>query len=816
MERPYPLLTLSGFFFFFFFLLPAACQSCPEYQKQALLKFKSSVLAITSSLNTSDDSPLQEWSSSSNSSCCQWYEVRCNDSPNPTSKVVISGLYLDGLLANLSPQSTILAPLFDIRTLEKLYISDNNIQGEILAVGIANLSSLVILYMDGNKLSGSIPPQLFHLPLLRSLFLDGNSLSGEVPEEIGNLTSLQDLSLSGNKFSDTMLRSVVLCLKGLEYLDLSHNYLSMEIPTEIGNLSNIVTLSLNNNRLTGGIPSSLQKLSKLNILHLQNNFLTGEIPSWLFNFEDLWNLFLGGNRLIWNNSAEIAPNSRLCQLSLKSCGLVGEVPKWISTHTSLYFLDLGRNNLHGAFPGWLLEMQLQGLILSDNKLTGSLPPDLFSRLHDIGVLALSRNNFSGELPKNIGNATSLRVLTLSENNFSGPIPQSLIHCLHLQLLDLSRNRFSGSFPVFDPQVGIAYIDFSYNDFSGEVPTGFPEETKFLALGGNKFSGGLPFNLTNLSKLERLELQDSNLTGELPNFLSQISTLQILNLRNNSFRGSIPQSIFNQLSSLRILDISSNNLTGEITEEFHNLVGMIVPPNAPSSLIENIALGFTKTWAYQTVQVSLDFEDLVVNWKNSKQGISSDILNIYTLLDLSNNQLSGHIPASLGALKALKLLNISHNKLNGKIPTSLGDLEHIETLDLSHNNLSGSIPSTLTKLQQLTILDVSNNQLTGRIPDGGQMGTMVLDPNYYANNSGLCGMQIRVPCLEDDGLPLPPPPPTTKTQEHHRKEAWFLWKGVWIGYPVGLLLAMGIIFGTGYFTLSPPLNRQHRPHRPIRV
>ena len=101
--------------------------------------------------------------------------------------------------------------------------------------------------------------------------------------------------------------------------------------------------------------------------------------------------------------------------------------------------------------------------------------------------------------------------------------------------------------------------------------------------------------------------------------------------------------------------------------------------------------------------------------------------------------------SLYTLKALKLL------------TSLGYLENIETLDLSHKNLSGSTPPTLTKLQQLTILDVS--KLRGRIPNGGKMGTLMLDPNYFANNSGLCGIQIRLSCFEDDGLPLPSPPPT---------------------------------------------------------
>ena len=328
------------------------------------------------------------------------------------------------------------------------------------------------------------------------------------------------------------------------------------------------------------------------------------------------------------------------------------------------------------------------------------------------------------------------------------------------------------------------------------------------MGGNKLSGGLPFNLTNLSNLERLELQDNNLTGELPNFLSRISTLQVLNLRNNSFQGSIPQSIFN-LPSLRILDVSNNNLTGEIPHESHSLVGMIEKPNLPSSIIETNYLAFSVAWFRQEAKLRLNCRDLVVNWKKSKQGISTDKLNIYTLLDLSNNQLSGQIPTSLGALKALKLLNISGNKLSGKIPSSFGDLENIETLDLSHNKLFGSIPPTLTKLQQLTILDVSNNELVGPIPDGGQMGTMVLDPNYFANNSGLCGIQIRVSCPKEQ-LTSP-----VKIEEDDHKEPWLLWESVWIGYSIGLLLAIGIMLGIGYFTLPSPSNRRHPPQCPIR-
>lgn len=109
---------------------------------------------------------------------------------------------------------------------------------------------------------------------------------------------------------------------------------------------------------------------------------------------------------------------------------------------------------------------------------------------------------------------------------------------------------------------------------------------------------------------------------------------------------------------------------------------------------------------------------------------------------------------------MKLLNLSFNELSGKIPISFGDLESVETLDLSHNSLYGEIPGTFSKLPQQNYLDLNNKKLGGKIPEGPQMDTLV-DPKMYANNSGLCGVQIEVPC-EDDLVP--PGPPLRKKQE----------------------------------------------------
>ena len=113
--------------------------------------------------------------------------------------------------------------------------------------------------------------------------MGGNSLTGKLLHDdeetekyvLSSTSNLKVLSLFGNKFSDGMLLSI-LCLKGLEFLDLSYNDLSMEIPTEIGNyLPNISTLALTNNRLTGGIPSSMRRLIFCTTTCLQERFRLG-------------------------------------------------------------------------------------------------------------------------------------------------------------------------------------------------------------------------------------------------------------------------------------------------------------------------------------------------------------------------------------------------------------------------------------------------------------------------------------------------------------------------------------------------------------
>ena len=99
-----------------------------------------------------------------------------------------------------------------------------------------------------------------------------------------------------------------------------------------------------------------------------------------------------------------------------------------------------------------------------------------------------------------------------------------------------------------------------------------------------------------------------------------------------------------------------------------------------------------------------------------------------------------------------MLNLSNNNLTGHIPLSLGDLTTLESLDLSQNKLSGRIPWQLTLLTFLGSFNVSHNQLTGLIPHGNQFDTF--ENSSFDGNLGLCGNPLSKKCENHEQAPLP--------------------------------------------------------------
>ena len=351
-------------------------------------------------------------------------------------------------------------------------------------------------------------------------------------------------------------------------------------------------------------------------------------------------------------------------------------------------LDLSDNRLTGPIPPELGNLSsLIALHLYGNQLTGPIPPELVS-LSELVYLQLSENQLTGPIPPELGDLSGLISLWLSENQLTGPIPPELGSLSELEALELRVNELTGPIP---PELGnlskLIALTLNGNELTGPIPPELGNLSKlyWLRLSENQLTGSIPPELGNLAKLENLWATSNQLSGPIPPELGKLSILRSLSLGGNQLTGPIPPELGN-LSALEDLNLGSNRLTGPIPPELGSLSGLEV-------------LGL---------------------WNNQLSGPippESGSLSNLTYLSLFSNQLTGPIPPELGKLSKLGVLSLSHNRLTGPIPPELGDLSKLRDLSLSGNQLTGPIPLELGKLSELVILYLSGNQLTGCVPSG---------------------------------------------------------------------------------------------------
>lgn len=82
------------------------------------------------------------------------------------------------------------------------------------------------------------------------------------------------------------------------------------------------------------------------------------------------------------------------------------------------------------------------------------------------------------------------------------------------------------------------------------------------------------------------------------------------------------------------------------------------------------------------------------------------MNYLEELNISNNKLTGALPAEIRQLRGLRVLDASDNLMTG-VPAEVGQLQSLETLDLSNNKLTG-LPYELGNLKKLKLLNLSGN------------------------------------------------------------------------------------------------------------
>ena len=119
-------------------------------------------------------------------------------------------------------------------------------------------------------------------------------------------------------------------------------------------------------------------------------------------------------------------------------------------------------------------------------------------------------------------------------------------------------------------------------------------------------------------------------------------------------------------------------------------------------------------------------------------IPKEIASLTSLqgLRLWINQLDGSIPDEIGGMTSLRSLGVGANHLSGAIPSSIGNLTQLEDFTADNNNLSGAIPASIGNLAQLTWIGFGNNQLSGSIPP--EIGNLQNLHLLWLDNNSLSG------------------------------------------------------------------------------
>ena len=489
--------------------------------------------------------------------------------------------------------------LANLTELTDLDLGDNNLTGPIPAE-LGNLAELGVLELDFNNLTGAIPPALDNLTELTNLDLEGNDLTGPVPQGFLQLGQLQWFRVGGqdvcvpgtsafvawferierrgtatgifcNAADVAALESLYQGTDGTGWTE-SDGWSSDDAVEEwngvtVDSLGHVTELDLEGNGLTGPLPGTIGDLPRMTVLRISDNALSGRLP------QSLTDLRLVEFR--YSETELCAPVGAAFQdwlkgiASLEGTGVNCEPPSSDRDILEIFYYETGGPNWTHQ-NNWLTDAPLETwygvevdgegrvseLRLTDNNLTGRLPPELGNLAElvrlDLGTyLVLGRvpNNLTGPIPPELGNLRRLRELNLWQNGLTGPIPPELGKLATLGNLVLSANNLTGAIP---PELGnipyLVALDLRWNGLTGPIP---PE-------------------LSNLARLSSLRLDENNLTGPIPPELGGLANLWSLSLSSNALSGSVPPEL-GELTRLRSLTLARNpGLTGALP---HPLTGL---------------------------------------------------------------------------------------------------------------------------------------------------------------------------------------------------------------------------------------------------
>ncbi|KAK4605328.1 hypothetical protein RGQ29_013413 [Quercus rubra] len=352
---------------------------------------------------------------------------------------------------------------------------------------------LAILDLRSNKLQGTLPiPSFSTLQYLVS----NNSFTGKIPELICNMSSLQVLDLSINNLSGSLPQCLHNFGDSLLVLDIQRNTFEGSIPQAWTSGSKLMMINFNQNKFQGWLPRSLAKCIMLKALDFSNNQFHDTFPTWLGNLPNLKLLILRSNKFygpIRTHKAKYKfPSLQIFDLSYNS--FTGSLPLKFFQYSNSSRLESAKEltyiqvtstfHMQNSLQNYLWNFEYSYAMIMINK---GVVTDYEKVQELFTALDFSSNRFTGDIPKSIGNLNlkGLRLLNLSNNFLTGHIPQSLRNFVNLESLDISQNKLFGEIPQQLTQLTfLESFNVSHNHLVGPIPQG----KQFNTFPSNSFEG----------------------------------------------------------------------------------------------------------------------------------------------------------------------------------------------------------------------------------------------------------------------------------------------------------------------------------------
>jgi Leucine-rich repeat (LRR) protein len=553
----------------------------------------------------------------------------------------------------------------------------SNLMSGSLPSQIGKLSNLLELSGKINYFTGQIPKELYNLSQLKQFWLAHNYISGTLPPLVSSLSSVYQFELGLNLMSGA-IPDEIFYLSELQSLFLDENQFSSTIPSAIFVCTQVEYLYLDYNRLIGTIADLFSNASRLQYFSVASNYLSGSIPSSLYELHSMQELSVGGNSFTGGIAPTLANLTDLELVNFGSCLLTGSLPHGLSRLLKLKSFTTQFNYLSGSvdLPFSPNSMKLQDLEIGSNYLTGLLPIGL-ANMGRLEELKASHNLFTGKIDFLFNRSVAsglgqLEFIDLSNNALSGTIPPSMFVGARFRPLSavvLYQNCFTGSLPSSICQAG--NLTSLILDSVSSAPacdvrfTGFWKDLFKVVIGKRSLHGTIPECIWSMRSLQTLHLAGNGLGGTLPSdkLQSEVATtaaatvygfgandlptydivevnqtiyrLNDVNLASNALTGSIPFSW--QEWPWKSLDLSGNKLSGILS------AGFVV--NNTCSASEQISKTNDDYYAYYDDQ---GYSPSAAYGVNNSQ--------LCGVIDLTVNRLSGRIPGAFRYAQGVNILD----------------------------------------------------------------------------------------------------------------------------------------------------------------